>query len=213
MANEAILRGSYDASVSVCVVPLTPETWKALADVARGGGTDLHWCWCQWWRLRNKDFAALKVPELREKLHEQARGDEPPGLVAFDGDAAVGWVSLAPRERFERLERSKVIPRVDDAPVWSIVCFAVSETARGEGVGRALLDAAVRYAATKGATTLESYPADVPAGGRIHPSAAFGGTRTMFEAAGFSVVSETDSKVGGVPRVVMRRALDAPARA
>ncbi len=151
------------------------------------------------------------MPELREALHDQARSDEPPGLVAFDGDRAVGWVSLAPRERFARLEHSKVIPRVDDTPVWSIVCFAVSQTARGRGVGRALLDAAVDYATERGATTLESYPADLPPGGRMHPDAAFGGTRAMFEAAGFTVVSATDSKVGGVPRVVMRRTIEASA--
>ena len=129
----------------------------------------------------------------------------------MEGDRAVGWVSLAPRERFERLERSRVIPRVDDTPVWSIVCFAVSATARGRGVGQALLDAAVDYASERGATTIEAYPADLAPGERLHPDAAFGGTRAMFEGAGFEVVAGTDSKVGGVPRVVMRRALDGSA--
>lgn len=197
--------------MTVRIEPLTAERWDALEALFREGG-DPRWCWCQWWRLRNKDFAALKVPQLRERLHDQARSDEPPGLVAFDGERAVGWVSLAPRERFERLAHSKVIPRVDETPVWSIVCFAVSPLARGQGVGRALLDAAVGYATERGATTLESYPADPPSDDRINPDAAFGGTRTMFEAAGFSVASDTDSKVGGVPRVVMRRTIDASAR-
>jgi len=151
----------------------------------------------------------MKVPEIRQALHDQAWSDEPPGLVALEGDRAVGWVSLAPRERFERLERSKKIPRLDDTPVWAIVCFAVSASARGHGVGRALLDAAVAYAADRGATTLEAYPADVPAGDRIHPDAAFSGTRAMFEAAGFSMVAPTASRVGGAPRVIVRREVGA----
>lgn len=197
--------------VSISIVPLTPDTWAALEGLFREGG-DPRWCWCQFWRMRNKDFAALKVPQLREALHHQAWSDEPPGLVAFDGERAVGWVSLAPREAFERLEHSKVIPRVDDAPVWSVVCFAVSESARGRGVGRALLDAAVTYAADQGATMLESYPADVPADGRLSADAAFSGTRSMFEAAGFELVAPTGSKVGGVPRVIVRRELRSEGR-
>ncbi len=191
--------------MTVRIVPLTPATWSALEALFREGG-DPRWCWCQFWRLRAKDFSALKVPQLREGLRDQAWSHEPPGLVALEGERALGWVSLAPRERFERLGRSKVIPRVDDAPVWSIVCFAVSETARGQGVGRALLDAAVDYATERGATMIESYPADLAPGDRMPSEAAFGGTRAMFEAAGFTVVSETDAKTGGVPRVVMRRA-------
>ncbi len=153
----------------------------------------------------------MKVPQLRQALHDLAWSDEPPGLVALDGERALGWVSLAPRDRFERLERSRKIPRLDDAPVWSIVCFVVSSTARGRGVSRTLLDAAIAYAAGQGAAILEAYPADVPDGGRLHPDAAFGGTTALFEGAGFRVVSRTDSKVGGVPRVIVRRDLSAPA--
>jgi hypothetical protein len=116
------------------VRPLNGETWDALADLFREGG-DPHWCWCQYWRLRSKDFSASKVPQLLARLHGQALSMEPPGLVAFDGDRAVGWVSLGPRTEFERIVRSKVIPTIDDRPVWSIVCFAVSSTARRSGRG------------------------------------------------------------------------------
>ena len=190
------------------VVPLTGETWDALAELFREGG-DPRWCWCQHWRLRSKDMAAAKVPQLRQRLHDQARSAEPPGLVAFDGERAVGWVSLGPRTDFERIVRSKVIPMIDDRPVWSIVCFAVSSTARRQGVARSLLDAAIDHARERGAKTLEAYPVAVDAGEPILPDAAYTGTLPMFERAGFTVVAERASDPSSRhQRVVVRRELE-----
>jgi len=189
------------------VRPLNGETWDALADLFREGG-DPRWCWCQYWRLRSKDFSASKVPQLRERLHDQALSMEPPGLVAFDGDRAVGWVSLGPRTEFERIVRSKVIPTIDDRPVWSIVCFAVSSTARGQGVARTLLDAAIEHARANGAEALEAYPVAIDAGEPIHAEAAFTGTLPMFERAGFRVVAERASDPSSRhPRVVVRMSI------
>ena len=189
------------------VEPLTGATWDALADLFREGG-DPRWCWCQFQRLRSKDMAALKVPELRERLHDQALSDQPPGLVAFDGDRAVGWVSLGPRTDFQRIVRSRVIPTIDDRPVWSIVCFAVSSTARGRGVGRALLHAAIEYARAHGAPALEAYPVSIGDDEAIHPNAAFTGTLPQFTRAGFEVVADraSDPK-SSTQRVVVRREL------
>jgi ribosomal protein S18 acetylase RimI-like enzyme len=192
------------------IEPLTAASWEAFAGFARGT-PPLQMCWCQFWRLRSKDFGAAKVPELRERLHDLARSPEPPGLVAFDGERAVGWVSLGPRAEFERIERSKVIPKIDDRPVWSIVCFAVSSAARGQGVARTLLEAAIEHARERGAATLEAYPVAIDAGEPIHPDAAFTGTLPMFERAGFHVVADRASDPSSRhPRVVVRREL-APA--
>lgn len=198
--------------MTVGVRPLTDETWDALAALFKEGG-DPRWCWCQHWRLRSRDMAAAKVPQLRELLRTQASSDEPPGLVAFDGERAVGWVSLGPRSDFQRIVLSKVIPKIDDRPVWSIVCFAVSESARGQGVARALLEAAINYARGRGATALEAYPvrlaaADDGTPAPIHPDAAFTGTLPMFVRAGFTVVADRASDPSASrQRVVVRREL------
>ena len=190
------------------VEPLSDATWEPLAALFREGG-DPRWCWCQFWRLRSKDFGALKVPQLRARLQEQAAAGPTPGLVAFDGERAVGWVSLGPRESFQRVVHSKVIPKIDDRPVWSIVCFAVSESSRGRGVGTALLDAAVGFAREAGAAALEAYPVSVEVGTSIPAESAFGGTLPMFERAGFRVVAERASDPSKVhPRVVVRLDLE-----
>ena len=192
---------------SVKVRPLTAKTWDALAELFREGG-DPRWCWCQFWRLRSKDFAALKVPQLRERLHDQADSKLAPGLVAFDGERSVGWVSLGPRSDFERIVRSKVIPTIDDRPVWSIVCFAVASSARGQGVARALLDGAIGYARKRGAEALEAYPVQVGDADAINPDAAFTGTLPMFERAGFKVVADRASDPSSShQRVVVRKEL------
>ena len=196
--------------MTVQVKPLSGETWDALAELFREGG-DPRWCWCQYWRLRSKDFSAAKVPQLRDRLLEQATSAQPPGLVAFDGDRAVGWVSLGPRSDFERVERSRVIPRVDDRPVWSIVCFAVSASARGQGVARALLEGAIDHARERGAEALEAYPIAIDEGEPIHPEAAFTGTLPIFERAGFRVVADRASDPSSRhQRVVVRKDLSIP---
>lgn len=195
----------YPLVVVTDVVPLTPDRWPDLEALFREGG-DPRWCWCMFWRLPSSDFARRKVPELRERLHEMAAGDPAPGLVAYLDGRAVGWISVGPREDYARLERSRTIPRVDDRPVWSVVCFVVSREARGRGVASALLEGALRYATARGAATVEGYPVD-PGDAKLPASAGYTGLRSVFERAGFSLVQVSGSKAGGHPRVIMRREL------
>jgi len=194
--------------MTIRIEPLSDATWEPLAALFREGG-DPRMCWCQFWRLRSKDFAPLKVPQLRERLHAQAESDLAPGLVAFEGNRAVGWTSVAPLDHFQRVVHSKVIPRIDDRPVWSIVCFAVSQTARERGVARALLDGAIVFARAHGATTLEAYPLDLEPGRHIDASSVYTGTVSMFERAGFRVVADKASDPSSTkPRVVVRLELE-----
>lgn len=200
--------GGATLRVMLRIVPLDPASWSALEALFREGG-DPRSCWCQFWRLRSKNFGAAKVPELRERLRTQAAGPMPPGLVALEGEGeaarAVGWVSLGPRTGFERIVRSKVIPTIDDRPVWSIVCFAVSASARGRGVARALLAGAIGLAREQGAEALEAYPVVVDAGEEVGAESAFTGTLPMFERVGFTVVAERASDPSASrPRVVVR---------
>lgn len=179
------------------VVPLDDSTWPVLEALFREGG-DPRWCWCQYWRLRSRDFAALKVPQLRERLRGLAAGPLPPGLVAIQGSGAaearaLGWVGLGPRVDFERIVHSRVIPKIDDRPVWSITCFAVARGARGRGVARLLLDGALDFARLHGARTIEAYPVLPGPAGDVAPEAAFTGTWPMFERAGFTMVADRAS--------------------
>ena len=179
--------------------PLTPDRWPDLAALFGEGG-DPKWCWCMFYRLRAKDFAANRIADNRAGLQAltdaAATGDRPaPGLVAYRGERAIGWVSLGPRDDFERLRRSKVIPAVDARPVWSVICFVVSEAARGQGLQRPLLKAAIDYAREQGAEALEAYPVDTE-GTRMSDNALWTGTLGAFIAAGFEVVGRRLSQSG-----------------
>ena len=149
------------------VLPLTPARFADLAALFEEGG-DPKWCWCTYFRSRGRDWSNSTAAGNRAELKALAKRDLAPGLVAYRDDRAVGWVSLAPREDYERLATSKILAPLDDVPVWSIVCFVVSRRSRRQGVAATLLDAAIEYAGSHGATTLEAYPRRSPEG-RTHP--------------------------------------------
>jgi GNAT superfamily N-acetyltransferase len=189
--------------------PLTPSRLPDLASLFEQGG-DPKWCWCAFFRVRGMDWSNSTPPENRKVLTRAVRTDardgRAPGLVAYRNGEAVGWVSLGPREEYDRLEHSTVLARVDDKPVWSIVCFVVGRRSRGQGVAAALLDAAVDYARDHGAKLLEAYPVDTSAG-RVPAANAFHGTLGMFERAGFRVVERRQFNRASPVRPIVRRGL------
>jgi len=144
---------------------------------------------------------------MEEATHETNRQGRAPGLVAYDGDEAVGWISIGPREDYERLAHSTVLMPIDDKPVWSIVCFVVGRQARGRGVARKLLEAGVDYAREHGARLLEAYPVEVAEGQRVPPGDVYRGTLSMFERAGFKVVAHRQWNSTTPVRPIVRRAL------
>ena len=187
------------------VVPLTPDRFPDLAALFEEGG-DAMWCWCVYFRFRGRSWSNSTAGQNRAALGSLADRDPAPGLLAYRDDRAVGWVSLAPREDYERLRYSKVLAPIDDAPVWSIVCFVVSRRVRGQGVAVILLEGAIEYARARGATTLEAYPVDTTAG-RVPAANAFHGTLGMFERAGFTVVERRQWNATAPVRPIVRRVL------
>jgi GNAT superfamily N-acetyltransferase len=150
-----------------------------------------------YWRI---GAAYRKVPRDKNKaaFREIVKRGPPPGLVAFDGDVAVGWCQLTPRDALPWLDRARRLKRVDQLPVWSLSCFYVRIGYRRQGVTSALISAALRAAKLAGADVIEAYPLDADK----TPSASWTGYATTFERAGFRVVARH------VPaRPIMRRDL------
>ena len=93
-------------------------------------------------------------------FREVVKHGPPPGLLAFDGDVAVGWCQLTPRDALPWLDRTWRLKRVDDVPVWSLSCFYVRKGYRRQGVTSALIAAALKAAKRAKARALEAYPLD-----------------------------------------------------
>lgn len=148
-------------------------------------------CWCMWWRLRGKDFRATGAEEHRAALCDRSGSAPSPGLLGYRAGEPVGWVSLGPRSEFDRVRHSSRWKPADDEPVWSVVCFVVHLSARGQGVGEQLLAAAVDYARSAGAAVLEAYPKDT-AGERAYAGNLWMGTLGMFTRAGFTEVERRE---------------------
>lgn len=196
------------------IVPLTPARFGDLASLFEQGG-DPKWCWCTYYRVRGRSWANA-TPEGNRTHLEGLAGRNPdehsaPGLVAYRDDRVTGWVSLGPRDDYDRLAHSKVLAPLDDAQVWSIVCFVVSRRARGKGVAAALLDAAIAYARDRGASILEAYPVDTGEG-RVSAASAFHGTLSMFERAGFRVVARRQWNASAPIRPIVRLQIGAQRR-
>lgn len=169
--------------VDLVIRALTPELWPALVDLFDTTGP-VGRCWCTYWRTGNA-YRRTDPDENREAFREVVAAGPPPGLLAFDGEIAVGWCQLTPRDALPWLDRSPRLRRVDDAPVWSISCFYIRKGYRRQGVKTTLIAAAVEAAAEAGAPAVEAYPLDAD----LTPSASSTGYATTFARAGFVTVA------------------------
>jgi ribosomal protein S18 acetylase RimI-like enzyme len=171
---------------------LTPERWPDLEALFEARGCSVaRGCWCMYYRVTGKGAYTRPSEAQRQLAHDAlqalAAEDPPPGLIGYEGDTPVGWVSLGPREDFAKLRRSPAMKAVDDQPVWSIVCLVVPSEYRKRGVARAMLRGAVAYARQRGVRLLEAYPVDK--GEAAAPDAPWFGTLAMFDGLGFEEVA------------------------
>jgi hypothetical protein len=82
--------------MQLTIRPLTPDLWPELEDLFGKNGA-CNGCWCMYWRIGS---AYRKRPREHNKaaFREIVQCGPPPGLLAFDGDVAVGWCQLTPRD-------------------------------------------------------------------------------------------------------------------
>jgi GNAT superfamily N-acetyltransferase len=176
--------------------PATSDRWDDLVELferpgPRGGhrNSPASGCFCMYWRKRSNGNVALN----KRRMASIVRAGREPGLLAYDGDTPIGWVSVAPREEFELLLRSpQYRPRDEDNGVWAIVCFTIDREVRRHGIASALLEAAVSHAFGRGAKAVEGYP-------HVAKVDDYMGSVQLFERAGF--VRARDANKRAVYRV------------
>ncbi|HWJ35396.1 MAG TPA: GNAT family N-acetyltransferase [Steroidobacteraceae bacterium] len=182
--------------MKLSIRPLTQDRWPALEALFGNKGA-CGGCWCMYWRIGS---AYRKKPSEKNRaaFREVVKRGPPPGLLAFDGDLAVGWCQLTPRDALPWLDRTWRLRRVDEVPVWSISCLYVRIGYRRQGVTSALIAAAVMAARRAKAPALEAYPFDAAES----PSSTGTGYASTFARAGFKVIARRTPA-----RPIMRREL------
>lgn len=205
----ATRRSRAPVAPTLSVHPLTPSRWADLEALFGPRGACAG-CWCRWWKVPRAEWVAAKGEGNRRALEASVRAGEVPGLLAYEGDAPVGWVAVEPRASYPRLARSRSLAPVDGAPVWSITCFYVARAHRRRGVTRALIAAAAAHARAAGATLLDAYPVDParPTGDAF----VYTGVASTFAAAGFEEVARRTATRPVVRLTLDRRAPGAPDR-
>jgi len=136
-----------------------------------------------WWRLTDEQYHKQVGQVNKRAFKKIVNAGAMPGVLAYIGKQPAGWCSIAPREQFGRLERSPLLKRVDDKPVWAIVCYYVDRLFRGQGLMEHLTRGAIELASDQGARIIEAYPVEITE--NFSPSQAYTGTVSVMRNIGF----------------------------
>lgn len=191
-ANKQRGVGEMPMSGEIEIAPLTPERWPLFEDLFGKQGA-CYGCWCTHFRLppavrrdndrqRNKDFIRARID-----------AGPPPGLLALDGERAIGWMQIGPRAdvpEWNNAGRASAPLEPHDAAdpaTWAISCFFIRSRERGKGLTHRLVAAGIGFARESGGRVLESCPMDQSKDSRS--IGLFVGSTRVFEKAGFRAVA------------------------
>lgn len=184
--TAAARRPSAIAGTALRVHPLVSDRWADFAALFGANGACAG-CWCMNWRVTSKQYKAGQGESNRLAMQALVRGGAVPGLIAYAGAEAVGWIAIEPRAAYPRLASSRILFPVDAAPVWSVSCFFIKRGWRGRGVSKALLEAGVAHAVRSGAHIVEGYPVDKSE--KTADAFVWTGLASTFRKAGFREVA------------------------
>jgi GNAT superfamily N-acetyltransferase len=135
-----------------------PVTAKTVGDFealfgAKGGP---NWCWCMAFRATSADLKDAKSPARKQQMLDRINDGVPVGLVGYDEGTPVAWVSVAPKQTFQKgLGGAEVNDKV-----WSLTCMFINRDHRKQGLTAQLIAAAAKHAKKHKAEMLEAYPVD-----------------------------------------------------
>jgi len=174
--------------------PVTKDRWADFEELFGKSGA-YGGCWCMWWRSKRSEFETRGNAGNRVAMKDIIDSGTVPGILIYVDDRPAAWCSIAPREQYGSLNRSRVLKRIDDTPVWSLVCLFVTKDYRKQGITRSVIRSAIDYVRSQGGKVVEAYPT-LPKEHRLPPVSSFMGLPGMYEKEGFvEVARPSESKV------------------
>ncbi len=182
------------------ITPLTPDHWADFEALFKHGGPQ-NMCWCMAWRVGSAEMNGRTREQNKTDFNAIVADGREPGLLAYDGDEAIGWIAVAPRRDYAArfTPRARIYRPIDDVPVWSVTCFYTRRDHRGQGVSTALLNAAVAYAFDHGAPMVEAYPYVPADDAPVSEYSVYTGALSLFLKVGFTEVARP-SRVRAIVR-------------
>ncbi len=172
--------------------PLTAAEWADFVQLFEEHGPQ-NGCWCMYWRIKRADCQRLFGEGNKLAFKKIVEAGNIPGILAYQDGRPMGWCSIAPREEFSVLDRSPTLRRIDEQPVWAIVCFFISKPYRRRGLTGLLIQAAIQYAKERGAKIVEAYPLRTEIT-KLLPYERFMGSESTFERVGFRVAARRSDR-------------------
>ena len=176
--------------MTIEIAPLTPDKWPAFEQLFGPQGA-CYGCWCTYFRVAHKLRGQMDSQDKKAFMNARVMAGPAPGILAMDGEIAVGWLQVGPRADIPQWNSPRrVSAPLDDADpadpaVWAMSCFFVSKTARKQGLTRRLVEGGIEFARTNGARIVEACPMERSPS----PLALYVGTSHVFREAGFEEVA------------------------
>ena len=113
----------------------------------------------------------------------------------------MAWCEFGTPEELPNIHhRKQYEAAVDVLPDYRLTCIFIDKAYRRKGISALALRGALDLIARAGGGTVEGYPQDTSDGRRVGASFLYNGTRSLYEAAGF-----TYERPKGKNHTVMRR--------
>lgn len=184
--------------MSLKIRPLTPDRWPDLVDLfgpERGANSG---CWCMWPRIPRNEWNTLGKDGRKRRFSGIVKNGPPPGLLAYEGEIAIGWVAVGPRMSVARFNMGRTSKPTDGPSdpdpneTYAITCFYIRTGHRKKGLMQKLAKAATDHARKHGAAAVEAcaIEPDKP----LQWGEGFVGLATVFRRLGFDEVARRSPK-------------------